>query len=90
MRINLEINESDTVTKKYLLIFYENDVRKSMSSFDTITDHLQEINKTKRKTKLIVFVCGCNDDVDQFDRSKGRKEKLFLSLIESMVYMNSN
>ena len=33
MRINLEINESDTVTKKYLLIFYENDVRKSMSSF---------------------------------------------------------
>ena len=33
MKINLEINESDTVTKKYLLIFYENDVRKSMSSF---------------------------------------------------------
>ena len=33
MRINLKINESDTVTKKYLLIFYENDIRKSMSSF---------------------------------------------------------
>ena len=32
MRINLEINESNAVTKKYLLIFYENDVSKSMSN----------------------------------------------------------
>ena len=36
-------------------------------AFGTITGRLQEINKTKRKTKLTVFVYGCDDDVDQFD-----------------------
>ena len=40
--------------------------------------------------KLTVFAYGCDDDVDQFDRLKGRREKIFSSLIESMVYMNSN
>ena len=60
MRINLEINESDTVTKKYLLIFYENDVRISpCQAFDNITGYVQQINKTK----LTVFVCGCDDDI---------------------------
>ena len=47
--------------------------------------------KTKRKTKLTVFVYGCDDEVDQFDRpNKERKENFFSSLIESMMYINSN
>ena len=41
--------------------------------------------------KLTVFVYGCDDNVDQFDQpDKDRKEKIFSSLIESMVYINSN
>ena len=40
--------------------------------------------------KLTVFAYGSDDDIDQFDGLKGRKEKFFSSLIESMVYMNSN
>ena len=84
MRINLEINESDTAMKKYLLVFYESHVRKSMSSFQS--NHLSfSGNKQNQKKNCLGILI--DDDVELFDRSKGER---FLVLSVSQWYSNSN
>ena len=86
-RINLEINESDTSMTKYLLIFYENPLRKSMSSFRQY--HLLSSGNKQDQKKNEINCLGIliDDDVDQFDRPKEEKILVF-SL--NQWYINSN
>ena len=50
MRLNLERNEYNTGTK---LISYENHIS-PCQAINNIISHLQETNKTKRKTSLYI------------------------------------
>ena len=83
MIINLEINESDTAMKKYLLIFCENHLRRSMSSFRSYNLSSSGNKQNQKNNCLDILI---DDDVDQFDRSKEREENLFSSFIELMAY----
>ena len=73
--------------KKYLLIFYENYLRKSMSSFRQY--HLSSSGNKQNQKKKEINCRGIliDDDVYQFDRSKGKKT-LVLSL--NQWYINSS